>query len=591
VDDNDLDLKQMSSELESLKLRVAKLEVQFMLADSYAAIPTDYSSNEDDDDHIGVSAEERAILSTVAVPPKNAPNQRLKRDQAVRSAVIPQTSAHYGLSENFIGGKLLNRIGALIVVSAVAYFLKWSFDNNIIGELGRCVLGLAAGIGMMAAGQIYLKRGYATFSQGLTGAGIAIIYLSAYAAVNYYHLISPYMAFALMFLTSLTAGIMAVAGDMSGTAVMATVGGFLVPFLMGSHTGQIVPLLTYILILDLGILFMAYYRQWFFLDVIALIGTALVALAAYNMEWQIWYGQAFLTIYMVLFIVVAALYNHRTRNNNPLLLLASCLMFGIFTFANLYLKMHDWLGLVSLCMAAIYLGTFLVLRLRSTGTIVFSQTVLILALIFSFLAPPAQLHGIYNQMAWLAIAAASLYFSRSIHSTAAFVVGIIIILTSYFAITPEIHPQPVLNRTTLLFALSAADWLLALWVAVSNYPREKKLAAAMAAIITGIVFYLLHYDINNAIYFYRTNQSFAFLIPISWAVISSLVLWLGVHRDDSSIRLFSLLLYGIVIVRTIFYDLRQLDIVYKIMVLMVIGLIALAISFFYQRRMKGDELQ
>jgi uncharacterized membrane protein len=140
-------------------------------------------------------------------------------------------------------------------------------------------------------------------------------------------------------------------------------------------------------------------------------------------------------------------------------------------------------------------------------------------------------------------------------------------------------------------SLSALDWLWALWVTAKNYTQHKKLAAAIAVIITGIVFYLLDYDISNAIYFYQTNQSFTFLIPISWAVVSSLVLWLGVRHDDASIRLFSLLLYGIVIIRTIFYDLRQLDTVFKIMVLMAIVLIALAISFFYQKRMRGDELE
>ncbi len=565
MEDKELDLNQLSAELESLKMRVSKLEVQLMLADSYAPMPMDGDSAK-------VNVEERAMLSpAVADPPKPPRPHRL--------------------SENFIGGKLLNRIGALIVVFAVAYFLKWSFDNNIIGELGRCVLGLAAGIGMMAAGQLYVKKGYTMFSQGLTGAGIAVIYLSTYAAVNYYHLISPYAAFGLMFITAITAGIMAAAGNMSGTAAMAAIGGFLVPFLMGHHSSQMVPLLTYVFILDLGILFLALYRQWFFLDIMALTGTGLAALAAYHLEWQIWAGQAFLTAYLLMFIVVAGLYNHRTRKDNPLLLLAGGLLFSLFTFFNLQGEMQDWLGLVSLGLAAIYLVTFLLLRLRRLGTVFFSRAVLALALTFSLLTLPAQLQGVYNQMAWLAVAAACLYLSSVISNKYAYIIGVIVIILTGLAVTAESHPRPVLNKTTLILGLSAIDWFLALWAAVINYPRQKKLAAAIAVIITGIVFYLLHYDINNAIYFYRTNQSFAFFIPISWALVSSVILWLGVRRDDPSIRLFSLLLYGIVILRTVFYDLRQLDIVYKIMVLMVIGLIALAISFFYQQRMKGDELQ
>jgi len=561
--DKEQDLKNLLAEIDTLKLRVTRLESQLPPTYTFTTRPTE-------EDFTKVNEEERAILSP---------------------AVSPKIPLYKRFSENFIGGKLLNRIGALIVVFAVAYFLKWSFDNDIIGELGRCVMGLSAGIGLMAAGQIYLKKGYAVFSQGLTGAGIAIIYLSTYAAVNYYHLIGPYTAFALMFITALAAGVIAAVGNMSGTAVMATIGGFLVPFLMGTHTGQIVPLLTYIFILDLGILFLAYYRQWFFLDFIALVGTGLVSLAAYNLDWKIWAGQALLTTFLLLFISVAVLYNQRTRNNNPLLLLASGLLFSVFTFFNLHEQLKDWLGLISLSFAAIYLGTYLFIRFRDIGTVLFSRTVLIIALGFSLLVVPAQLQGVYNQMAWLAVAAACLYMRNSINNKPAYLIGVAIIVLSCFSVNVEIHPQPIFNKTTLILSLIALDWFWALWVTVKNYPQHKKIAAAIAVIITGIVFYLLDYDISNAIYFYQTNQSFSFLIPISWALVSSLVLWLGVHHDDASIRLFSLLLYGIVIIRTIFYDLRQLDTVFKIMVLMAIGLIALAISFFYQKRMRGDDLE
>jgi uncharacterized membrane protein len=560
--DKEPDLNHLLAEIEALKLRVAMLESQLHTTDTLARPAADA-------DFTRVSRGEAT--------PESAPRRRIPLQQR--------------FSENFIGGKLLNRIGALIVVFAVAYFLKWSFDNDIIGELGRCVLGLVAGIGLMAAGQIILKKSYTVFSQGLTGAGIAIIYLSTYAAVNYYHLISPYTAFALMFITAITAGVLAAIGDMSGTAVIATIGGFLVPFLMGSHTGEIVPLLTYIFILNLGVLFLAYYRQWFFLDIMALIGTGLVSVAAYNMEWQLWVGQGFLTAFLFLFIIVAALYNHRTRNDNPFLLLATGLLFSVFTFVNLNVQLKDWLGLISLSLAAIYLGTYLFIRFRNLGTVLFTRTVLIIALVFSLLTLPAQLQGVYNQMAWLAVAAAWLYFSYLTHNTPTYFIGIIIMVVTCLSIQVETHPQPVFNKTTLILSLSALGWFWALWVALKNYSSKKVLTAPIVVIITSIVFYMLDYDISNGIYFYQANQSFTFLIPISWALVSSMVLWLGVHRDDTSIRLFSLLLYGIVIIRTIFYDLRQLDTVFKIMVLMAIGLIALAISFFYQKRMRGDELQ
>lgn len=512
----------------------------------------------------------------------------------VKPAVLPPDAPapvkRPAFSENFIGGKLLNRIGALIVIFAMAYFLKWSFDNHLIGELGRCVLGLLTGVGLIMAGQISLKKNFPVFAQGLSGAGIAIIYLSSYAAVNYYHLISPYMAFALMFITALGSGVLAAVGNMPGTAVMATMGGFLVPFLMGSHTGQIVPLLSYIAILDLGILFLAYYRRWVFLDLIALVGTAIICVVAINLNWTIWIGQAYLTTFLLLFMGVAAINKHLIRFNQLVLLIGSSLFFIGASFINLTDKMEDWLGLITLSFAFIYLAYYWLLNVKSKPTPLFAKTILVIAMTLTLLTAPLQLDGVYCQMAWLAVAAVLLYSGQLMHPKAPFVISLFIVtavFTSVFAMYTQAYPTPLFNKATLILALCTVVWF---WAMLLNrlYYQRRLINISLALFIVGTIFYLLAFNINNAIYYYQTNQSFTFLIPISWALVSSLVLWLGVRQENISVRMFSLVLFGLVILRTLFYDLQQLDTAFKIMVLLVIGLISLAISFFYQKRMKGD---
>lgn len=554
------------AELEALKARMAALETQLKHASSSADADALYETG-------------RNRIPVAAAP----------ADKTVRRS-RPPIGTH--ISENFIGGKLLNRIGALIVIFAVAYFLKWSFDNDFIGELGRCVLGLVSGVAFMLAGQIYLKKGYSVFAQGLTGAGIAIIYLSSYAAVNYYHLISPYAAFALMFITALVSGVLSALENMPGTAVMATVGGFLVPFLMGSDTAEIVPLLSYVMVLDLGILFLAYYRKWFFLDIIALLGTGIISIMAFNMEWQVWSGQAFLMAYFLLFIGVALIYHNQTRRDNLSLLLANSLFFSVFSFINLFDRLNDWLGLIGLSFAAIYLGLYWYLNAKGKLTPLFQKALLTLALVYALLIAPSQLEGVYCRMAWLAAAAILLYCSNLMKNKPAFFIASVIVAATFTSLFDNqvTYPTPVFNQSSLIIALCIADWCAALYVNQRNYPQRQWQSLMLLIIIIATLFYLLAFDINNAIYYYQANQSFSFLIPVSWALLSSVLLWIGVRRDNSSIRMFSLLLFGIVIVRTLFYDLRQLDIAFKIMVLLAIGLISLAISFFYQKRMKGDSL-
>lgn len=514
----------------------------------------------------------------------------VKPDRLPTDAPAPKPVKRPAISENFIGGKLLNRIGVLIVIFAMAYFLKWSFDNHLIGELGRCVLGLLTGVGLMVAGQIFLKRNFTVFAQGLMGAGIAIIYLSSYAAVNYYHLISPYMAFALMFLTALGSGVLAAVGNMPGTAVIATLGGFLVPFLMGSHSGQIVPLLSYIAILNLGILFLAYYRRWVFLNLIALAGTAAICGVAFDMNWTIWIGQVYLTGFLLLFLAVAALETNMIRFSQRFLLIASSLFFICASFANLSDKLSNWLGLISLAFALVYLAYYCLLNIKSKPTPIFFKTILVIAMTLALLTAPLQLEGVYAQLAWLAAAAVLLYSGQLIHPRVPFAIALLIttaVFISAFEMYTQSYPTPVFNKATLILTLCTVVWS---WAMLLNqrYYQRRFINSSLALFIIGTIFYLLAFNINNAIYYYQANQSFTFLIPVSWALVSSLVLWLGVHRENMSIRMFSLVLFGLVILRTLFYDLRQLDTAFKIMVLLAIGIISLAISFFYQKRMKGE---
>src|SRR3989344_7461184 len=43
--------------------------------------------------------------------------------------------------ESYIGRKLLGLIGIIALVFGASFFLKWAFDNNIIGPHGRVALG------------------------------------------------------------------------------------------------------------------------------------------------------------------------------------------------------------------------------------------------------------------------------------------------------------------------------------------------------------------------------------------------------------------------------------------------------------------
>jgi hypothetical protein len=81
--------------------------------------------------------------------------------------------------EALVGGSLLNELGSLILVIAIALGLTYSATH--MGPAGRVVLALGISFSMLTGGVILERRQkYLVFARGLLGGGWAALYLTAY---------------------------------------------------------------------------------------------------------------------------------------------------------------------------------------------------------------------------------------------------------------------------------------------------------------------------------------------------------------------------------------------------------------------------
>ncbi|MBV8895294.1 MAG: DUF2339 domain-containing protein [Acidobacteriaceae bacterium] len=137
-----------------------------------------------------------------------------------RAPVAPSANA---------GLKLLNRAGALTLFIGILFFFKYAVDNRWIGAAGRVLLGAFAGLALLLAGQWLRKRGQSIFAQGVSGCGIATLYISAYAAAGYYKLINPVSAFLLLLAISAVAVILSIRSSDVLLAFVGYIGAILAP--------------------------------------------------------------------------------------------------------------------------------------------------------------------------------------------------------------------------------------------------------------------------------------------------------------------------------------------------------------------------
>ncbi len=164
--------------------------------------------------------------------------------------------------ESQIGGQWFLFVGAAVLVLGVGFFVKFAFDNHWIDETARVIIGGLIGLALAGGGAWFVRREYRLYGQILTGAGYAVIFISLYAAFAFYGLIDRMPAFLLFAATAAAAALSADHFDSPGLALMAIVGGFITPFLIGGDTDAQVTLLGYDALLVAGTMFLAHRRSW-----------------------------------------------------------------------------------------------------------------------------------------------------------------------------------------------------------------------------------------------------------------------------------------------------------------------------------------
>lgn len=218
---------------------------------------------------------ESAILKT-AEPSPLAPPIAESEPAAGAPEISPAPKPAF---ETKVGLTILNRVGVITLVLGIAFFFKWAVDNNWVGPAGRVILGVLGGLAAIAIADILWRKGQRVFAQGVTGAGIAILYLSFYAAFGFYKLIPQSLAFALMFAATLMAVALSLRYGSGAIAALGFTGGYLTPLLLSSGEDHPWFLFGYILLLDAGGMDLARRRRWHSLEVLSFSATAILYFA------------------------------------------------------------------------------------------------------------------------------------------------------------------------------------------------------------------------------------------------------------------------------------------------------------------------
>lgn len=177
--------------------------------------------------------------------------------------------------EQFMGAKLFAWLGGLAALFAVGFFVKYSFEHDLIPPQVRVAIGFALSAALIAGGLMMNPERFRITAQVLCATGVSSLYAVTFACHAVYHFafFGPLATFALMTLVTATAFLLAVRMEAQVVAILGLLGGFLTPVMLS--TGQDNPsgLFGYIALLDAGLIAVALHRRWAHLVSLATAGT------------------------------------------------------------------------------------------------------------------------------------------------------------------------------------------------------------------------------------------------------------------------------------------------------------------------------
>lgn len=324
--------------------------------------------------------------------------------------------------EKFIGENLINKIGIAILVIGVGIGAKYSIENDLISPLTRIILGYLVGLGLIGLG-IKLKKKYDNFSAVLVSGAMAILYFITYAAYSFYELFPQIFAFALMVVFTIFTVIAALNYNKQVIAHIGLVGAYAVPFLLSNDAGQAAVLFSYVAIINIGILFIAFKKYWKPLYYVSFALTWLIFFSWYASSYieseHFYLAWTFITIYFAIFYVTFLAYklvqNEKFEVPDILLLLMNSFIFyGIgYTLLDGFETGKQYLGLFTLGNAIIHFIVSALIYRRKLADRNLFYLIAGLVLVFITIAIPVQLNGNWVTLLWAGEAALLFWIGRT----------------------------------------------------------------------------------------------------------------------------------------------------------------------------------
>ncbi|MEO8860972.1 MAG: DUF2339 domain-containing protein [Ginsengibacter sp.] len=180
--------------------------------------------------------------------------------------------------ENFIGLKLINFVGIIVLITGLSIGVKYAIDINLISPFMRILLTYIAGAFLFIL-SARLRKKYQLLSIILFSGAMASAYFTTYAAFEYYNIIPRSIAFLLMLVLTALTVYFSLKYDKKEIAILGLVGAYGIPFFVKGNSENVAALFSYIFLVNSGVLLISFKKYWLALTYISFFTTWIIYLS------------------------------------------------------------------------------------------------------------------------------------------------------------------------------------------------------------------------------------------------------------------------------------------------------------------------
>lgn len=586
------------------------------------------------------------VLSAQPVQPASAPQTCAaavaQTPKPLPPAPKPNAAGNAPAATPFSPVKLLSWVGGFAFLLAAIFGVKYSLDHGFLSPTLRFVGLLLVGAAAWISGLCIKKEAYATTAHTLTACGACVFWAAWFAGYAFYHIMGMYCAFGFMTLTALLAFATAVWKKTAYMGVLAQIAAFLVPLLMHKMLGELPFLLVYLGIINTAALAAAYWHKWkhqFILSAV-LTGIFMFGLGiAFSSNYA-----SMLMAAVFFFCALYAAGGALLKSGSVLLVSFICMTFSMLFMSDDYTAPFVWAVLANACFVAVpfvrkrdFLSNrlvwgvaavagfwaFLVLAIGlslSNGLVAF-----IFAGVYAALAAYAysweerEEPAYSERLAWLSATAVILLsiaitqqFEKAGLTTALALEGCALVWLQKWLRVPVLSAfgkwiltvatvRLVLNPAVLEYRMpkSIFNWFLYIYptcaatafLAAQGWPdKAQKINISWLRALGGLILFAL-VNLEIAVAYSSGNHiswnilgSFAeaTAYTVAWLLCGGICLCVALRQKSVWLNRCGLVLIGAAVCKLFLYDVWQLPLGVRVLILLGVAVVLIALSFMYQ---------